>query len=161
MVCALPSVSARCLAGRLTIKVFGAGEFVPPLEVFDSVSSGAAEVGHATSYYWQGKDPSFHFYTGVPFGLTQIEHAAWLRFGGGQELWERAYEPFNVLPFYAGASGTQAGGWFAKELKSLDDLKGLKMRIAGSGGRGAASPWCLGHHATGNGHLYCSSERNH
>jgi TRAP-type mannitol/chloroaromatic compound transport system substrate-binding protein len=107
---------------------------VPPLEVFDAVSSGAAEIGHATSYYWQGKDPSFHFYTGVPFGLTQIEHAAWLRFGGGQELWERAYDPFNVIPFYAGASGTQAGGWFAKELKTLDDLKGLKMRIAGLGG---------------------------
>ena len=120
--------------GRLHIKVFGAGELVPPLEVFDAVSSGAAEIGHATPYYWQGKDPSFHFYTGVPFGLTQIEHAAWLRFGGGQELWERAYEPFNVLPFYAGASGTQAGGWFAKELKTLDDLKGLKMRIAGLGG---------------------------
>nr|WP_321455059.1 TRAP transporter substrate-binding protein [uncultured Cohaesibacter sp.] len=120
--------------GRLTIRVFGAGELVPPLEVFDAVSSGAAEIGHATSYYWQGKDPSFHFYTGVPFGLTQIEHTAWLRFGGGQELWERAYEPFNVIPFYAGASGTQAGGWFAKELKTLDDLKGLKMRIAGLGG---------------------------
>jgi TRAP-type mannitol/chloroaromatic compound transport system substrate-binding protein len=91
-------------------------------------------MGHATPYYWQGKDKSFHFFTGVPFGLTQVEHAAWLRFGGGQELWEKAYEPFGILPMYAGSSGTQAGGWFAKELNSLDDLKGLKMRIAGLGG---------------------------
>ena len=120
--------------GKLTIKVFGAGELVPPLEVFDAVSSGAADCGHATPYYWQGKDQSFHFFTGVPFGLTQMEHVSWLRYGGGQALWERAYEPFGVTPFYAGSSGTQAGGWFAKELKTLDDLKGLKMRIAGLGG---------------------------
>ncbi|SNY90331.1 TRAP-type mannitol/chloroaromatic compound transport system, substrate-binding protein [Cohaesibacter sp. ES.047] len=120
--------------GRLTIKVYGAGELVPPLEVFDAVSSGAAECGHATSYYWQGKDPAFHFFTGVPFGLTQVEHAAWLYFGGAQELWDKAYAPFGVTPFYAGASGTQAAGWFAKEIKTLEDLKGLKMRIAGLGG---------------------------
>ena len=120
--------------GRLTIKVFGAGELVPPLEVFDAVSSGAADAGHATPYYWQGKDQSFHFFTGVPFGLTQVEHIAWLRYGGGQALWEKAYEPFGVTPFYAGSSGTQAMGWFSKELKSLDDFKGLKMRIAGLGG---------------------------
>ena len=120
--------------GRLVINVFGAGELVPPLEVFDAVSTGAADAGHATPYYWQGKDQSFHFFTGVPFGLTQVEHAAWLEFGGGQALWEAAYEPFGVTPFYAGSSGTQAGGWFAKELKTPDDLKGLKMRIAGLGG---------------------------
>ncbi|MCV6601725.1 MAG: TRAP transporter substrate-binding protein [Cohaesibacter sp.] len=120
--------------GRLNVKVFGAGELVPPLEVFDAVSNGSADMGHATPYYWQGKDKSFHFFTGVPFGLTQVEHAAWLRFGGGQELWEKAYEPFGVLPMYAGSSGTQAGGWFSKELNSLDDIKGLKMRIAGLGG---------------------------
>lgn len=120
--------------GRLNIKVFGAGELVPPLEVFDAVSRGAADCGHATPYYWQGKDQSFHFFTGVPFGLTQVEHRAWLRFGGGQELWDKAYEPFGVVPFYAGSSGTQAMGWFAKELNSLDDFKGLKMRIAGLGG---------------------------
>lgn len=120
--------------GRLTVKVFGAGELVPPLEVFDAVSRGAAEMGHATPYYWQGKDQSFHFFTGVPFGLTQVEHRAWLRFGGGQDLWNKAYEPFGVLPFYAGSSGTQAMGWFAKELNTLDDFKGLKMRIAGLGG---------------------------
>jgi TRAP-type mannitol/chloroaromatic compound transport system substrate-binding protein len=120
--------------GRLTIKPFGAGELVPPLEVFDAVSSGAAEMGNATPYYWQGKNPAFHFFTGVPFGLTQMEHVSWLRYGGGQDFWNKAYEPFGVVPFYAGSSGTQATGWFAKELKSLEDLKGLKMRIAGLGG---------------------------
>ncbi|PLX37322.1 MAG: ABC transporter substrate-binding protein [Hyphomicrobiales bacterium] len=120
--------------GRLTVQLFGAGELVPPFECFDAVSTGTAEIMHATPYYWQGKDKSFHFFTGVPFGLTAVEHAAWLRFGGGQELWEKAYEPFGVIPFYSGSSGVQAGGWFRKEINSLEDFKGLKMRIAGLGG---------------------------
>lgn len=120
--------------GELTVELFAAGELVPPFEVFDAISSGTAQMGHATPYYWQGKDPSFHFFTGVPFGLLAHEHAAWVQFGGGQALWEKAYEPFGVLPFYAGSSGPQAGGWFTKELNSLDDFKGIKMRIAGLGG---------------------------
>lgn len=120
--------------GQLTIKLFGGGELVPPFGVFDAVSSGTAEMGHGTPYYWQGKDKVFHFFTGVPFGLTALEHAAWLTFGGGQELWRRAYEPFGVIPFNAGSSGPQAGGWFRKEINTIDDLKGLKMRIAGLGG---------------------------
>tara|TARA_R110002124_G_scaffold138219_5_gene301578 strand:+ start:8083 stop:9180 length:1098 start_codon:yes stop_codon:yes gene_type:complete len=120
--------------GELTIEVFAAGELVPPFEVFDAVSTGTAQLGHATPYYWQGKDPAFHFFTGVPFGLMAHEHAAWVQFGDGQALWEKAYEPFGVVPFYAGSSGPQAGGWFARELNSLDDFKGIKMRIAGLGG---------------------------
>ena len=120
--------------GRLTVQLFAAGELVPPFEVFDAVSSGAAEMGHATPYYWQGKDKSFHFFTGIPFGLFANEHMGWLWFGGGQALWEKAYAPFGVVPFYAGSSGPQAGGWFRKEIKSIDDFKGLKMRIAGLGG---------------------------
>ena len=147
--------------GRLTIRVFGAGVnwcllwkyLMPfPAVLLKSVMQ-PPTIG-------RGKDPSFHFYTGVPFGLTQIEHTAWLRFGGGQELWERAYEPFNVIPFYAGASGTQAGGWFAKELKTLDDLKGLKMRIAGLGGEVAPPSWRFGHHVAGNGYFPGPAERN-
>ena len=120
--------------GRLNVKLFAAGELVPPFECFDAVSAGTAELMHATPYYWQGKNKAFHFFTGIPFGLTAIEHAAWLRFGGGQELWDKAYEPFGVVPFYSGSSGVQAGGWFRKEIKSLEDFKGLKMRIAGLGG---------------------------
>ncbi|WP_419903945.1 TRAP transporter substrate-binding protein [Kiloniella sp.] len=120
--------------GRLTIELYAGGELVPPFEVFDAVSSGVAQMGHATPYYWQGKDKAFHFFTGVPFGLTVAEYTGWLYFGGGQELWQRAYEPFGVLPFYAGSSGPQAGGWFRKEINSLSDLQGIKMRIAGLGG---------------------------
>lgn len=120
--------------GRITVKLFGAGEMVPPFEVFDAVSQGVCHMGHGTPYYWQGKNPVFHYFTGVPFGLMAWEMAGWLRFGGGQALWEEAYAPFGVLPFYAGSSGVQAGGWFNREIRSLDDLKGLKFRIAGLGG---------------------------
>lgn len=120
--------------GRITVQLFAAGELVPPFECFDAVSAGTAELLHASPYYWQGKNKAFHFFTGIPFGLTAVEHAAWLRFGGGQELWDKAYEPFGVVPFYSGSSGVQAGGWFSKEIKSLEDFKGLKMRIAGLGG---------------------------
>jgi TRAP-type mannitol/chloroaromatic compound transport system substrate-binding protein len=119
--------------GRLRVQLFAAGELVPPFEVFDAVASGAVDCGHATPYYWQGKEKSFHYFTGVPFGLTATEHAGWLRFGGAQALWEKAYAPFGVVPFYAGSSGPQAGGWFRKEINTADDLKGLKMRIAGLG----------------------------
>ncbi len=120
--------------GRLTVHLFAAGEMVPPFECFDAVSAGTAEIMHATPYYWQGKDKAFHFFTGIPFGLTAVEHAAWLEFGGGQALWDKAYAPFGVIPFYSGSSGVQAGGWFRKEISSLEDFKGLKMRIAGLGG---------------------------
>ncbi|MEH6632477.1 MAG: TRAP transporter substrate-binding protein [Halopseudomonas aestusnigri] len=120
--------------GRLTVELYAGGELVPPFEVFDAVSSGVAQMGHATPYYWQGKDKAFHFFTGVPFGLTVAEYTGWLYFGGGEKLWQRAYEPFGVLPFYAGSSGPQAGGWFRKEINSLSDLQGIKMRIAGLGG---------------------------
>ena len=119
--------------GRLTVKLFAAGELVPPDEVFDAVSAGTAELGHSASYYWQAKDQAFHFFTGVPFGLTAMEHAGWLYFGGAQQLWERAYQPFGVVPFYAGSSGPQAAGWFVKEVRTLDDLKGVEMRVAGLG----------------------------
>ena len=120
--------------GRLTVKLYGAGEIVPPFEVFDAVSQGACEMGHGTPYYWQGKNPAFHYFTGVPFGLMAPEMAGWLQFGGGQALWEEAYAPFGVLPFYAGSSGVQAGGWLNREINTLDDLKGLRFRIAGLGG---------------------------
>ena len=121
--------------GRLTVKLYGAGELVPPFEVFDAVSQGqVCEMGHGSPYYWQGKNPVFHYFTGVPFGLMAPEMAGWLQFGGGQALWDEAYAPFGVQPFYAGSSGVQAGGWLNREINTLDDLKGLRMRIAGLGG---------------------------
>lgn len=120
--------------GRLEVKVYGANELVGALEVFDAVSRGTAELGHAGSYYWKGKATASQFFTAVPFGMTGQEMAAWLYYGGGMELWEEVYEPFGILPLASGSTGTQMGGWFNKEINSVDDLKGLKMRIPGLGG---------------------------
>lgn len=121
--------------GRLSIQLFAAGELVPPFECLDAVQNGTAELAHATPYYWVGKAPALNYFTGVPFGLLASELSAWLYFGGGMDLWQRVYEPFNVVPFYAGNSGTQAGGWFRREINGLEDLRGLKFRIAGLGGQ--------------------------
>lgn len=120
--------------GRLEIRVYAAGELVAPFECFDAVQAGTADMAHATPYYWASKSNALHFFTGVPFGLTATEHTAWLLFGGGQDLWRRAYEPFGIVSFYAGSSGAQASGWFRREINSVDDLSGLTMRIAGLGG---------------------------
>jgi TRAP-type mannitol/chloroaromatic compound transport system substrate-binding protein len=123
-----------CSAGRLRIKVYGANELVPAFEVFDAVSTGTAEVGHGGAYYWKGKIESASFFSAVPFGLTAQEMNAWLYYGGGLELWREAYAPFGVVPAPCGNSGTQMGGWFRREILSVDDLRGLKMRIPGIGG---------------------------
>lgn len=120
--------------GRLSIRVYGAGEVVPPFEVFDAVSQGVAEMGHGASYYWKGKIPSSVFYTAVPFGMTAQEMNGWLHYGGGLELWRELYAPFGVRPFAGGSTGVQMAGWFNRELKSAKDLNGLKMRIPGLAG---------------------------
>ncbi len=121
-------------AGRLTIKVYAGGELVPPLEVFDAVSRGTAELGHGAAYYWKGKVPAAQFFTAVPFGLSTPEMNAWLSKGGGQALWDEAYAPYGVKPVVVGNTGMQMGGWYNKEINSLDDLKGLKIRMPGLGG---------------------------
>lgn len=120
--------------GRLTVKVFGAGELVPALQVFDAVSAGTAEMGHGAAYYWRGKMPAAPFFSTLPFGLNATEIIAWLLRGGGYELWRELYKPFGVVPFIAGNTGVQMAGWFNKEINSLEDLKGLRMRIPGLGG---------------------------
>lgn len=125
---------AQMSNGRLLIKVYGGGEIVPPLSVFDAVSQGTVELGHAGAYYWKGKIPASPFFTAVPFGMTAQEMNAWLHYGGGMALWRKAYAPFNVIPLAGGNTGVQMAGWFNREINSLADLRGLKMRIPGVGG---------------------------
>lgn len=120
--------------GRLTVRVYGAGELVPGFEVFDAVSQGTAEMGHAGAYYWKGKIPAAPIFSAIPFGMNVTEMNAWLHYGGGMELWREIYQPFGVIPFAGGNSGVQMAGWFKKEITSLDDFKGLNMRIPGLGG---------------------------
>jgi TRAP-type mannitol/chloroaromatic compound transport system substrate-binding protein len=112
----------------------GANELVPPLEIFDAVSSGTAEMGHTAAYYWKGKTPASQFFAAVPFGMTAQEMNAWLYYGGGMDLWKEVYAPHGLIPAAAGNSGVQMGGWFNKQINTVDDLKGLKMRIPGLGG---------------------------
>lgn len=130
--------------GRLTIKVYGANELVGAREVFDAVSNGAAQMGHGAAYYWEGKAPAAVLFTTVPFGMTAQEMNAWIAYGGGLELWRELYEPFDVIPMACGNSGVQMGGWFNVEINSLEDLKGLVMRIPGLAGevmqRAGAAP---------------------
>ena len=120
--------------GQMTITVYGAEEQVPAFGVFDAVSSGSHQMGHSGGYFWKGKVPAAQFFTSVPFGLTADEINAWVNRGGGLELWREIYAPFNIYPIPAGNTGTQMFGWFNKEINSLDDIKGLKMRIPGIGG---------------------------
>ncbi|MEM8949996.1 MAG: TRAP transporter substrate-binding protein [Pseudomonadota bacterium] len=120
--------------GALEVKVFAAGELVPPFESFDAVSSGNADMAHSASYYWQGKSPAFNFFTTVPFGLTANEHAAWVNYGGGQELWDELSAGFNIKPLLRASTGVQMGGWYKKEINTLDDFQGLKFRMPGLGG---------------------------
>lgn len=120
--------------GRLKIRVYGGGEIVPALGVFDAVSQGVADAGHGAAYYWKGKVPSSVFFTAVPFGLNAQEMNGWLHYGGGLALYEEAYAPFNLIPMAGGSTGVQMGGWFNKEINSIEDLQGLKMRIPGMAG---------------------------
>ena len=135
---------AQLSGGQLQIKVYGANELVPAYEVFDAVSRGTVEVGHSSPYYWKGIAPAAQFFGGIPFGMTSEEQNGWLYHGGGLELWQELYARFNLTAFPAGNTGTQMGGWFNKEINSLDDLQGLKMRIPGLGGevikRAGATP---------------------
>tara|TARA_B100001029_G_C15022681_1_gene431607 strand:- start:548 stop:1396 length:849 start_codon:yes stop_codon:yes gene_type:complete len=121
--------------GRLTIKVYSAGELVPALGVFDAVAEGTAQMGHDASYYHLGKTEGCAFFTSFPWGLTANEMQAWVKYGNGQVLWDELYKPFGIRGFLAGNTGTQMLGWFRKEIKTLEDFKGLKFRAPGNQGK--------------------------
>ncbi len=120
--------------GKITTQYFAAGERVGAFDSFDEVASGNAQAYIAADYYWKGKHPAWAYFTSVPFGMTTIEWNAWIKFKGGQALWDEVAGEFGLKCLPCGATGTQMGGWFNKDLETADDLKGLKMRIPGLGG---------------------------
>ncbi|MFB9245195.1 TRAP transporter substrate-binding protein [Massilia antarctica] len=121
--------------GKFNIRSFAAGEIVPGLQVLDAVQAGTVEIGHSASYYYFGKDATFAFDCAVPFGLTSRQHTAWYQEGGGRELTRNFFKGYGIVNFLGGNSGTQMGGWFRKEIKSVEDLKGTKMRVGGFAGK--------------------------
>ncbi|MDE9450058.1 TRAP transporter substrate-binding protein [Aliiroseovarius sp. Z3] len=136
-------VSAQRLAARigelsegaLNVEYFAAGERVGALDVFDEVASGNSQAYIGADYYWTGKHPALAYFTAVPFGMSYAEINAWILYGGGMEIWDKVQDQFGLKGLPAGNTGTQAGGWFNKEIESADDFKGLKMRIPGLGGQ--------------------------
>ena len=120
--------------GKLQVKVFGADEMVKPFEVFDAVSAGVAEIYHSCEYYFDARSPGLNFYTGVPFGFTADELAAWVHFGGGQALWDEMSATFNVKALLSSSTGAQMGGWFNKEVLGPHSYQGLRYRMPGLGG---------------------------
>jgi TRAP-type mannitol/chloroaromatic compound transport system substrate-binding protein len=126
---------AEMTDGKFQIRVFAGGELVPGLQVLDAVSNGTVECGHTVSYYYVGKDPTFGFDACMPFGLNSRQQMAWMTHGGGLELMREFFHSYNIVQFPAGNTGAQMGGWFRKEIKSVEDMKGLKMRIGGYAGQ--------------------------
>lgn len=121
--------------GRLKVELYSAGQLVPPLAVHDAAEAGDIEMYHSAEYYFQKKHRGFNFFTTVPFGLTGPEMAAWVKFGGGQQLWDELSAGFNVKSLLVGTTGVQMGGWFDKEIRSMADFEGLTMRMPGLGGQ--------------------------
>ncbi|MGA2088228.1 MAG: TRAP transporter substrate-binding protein DctP [Stellaceae bacterium] len=119
---------------KFQVRVFAGGEIVPPLQVLDAVQNGTVEMGHTASYYYVGKDPTFTFDATVPFGMNYRIMTSWLREAGGQDAINDFFKDYNILPMPAGNTGTQAGGWWRKEIKTVEDMKGVKFRIGGWGG---------------------------
>jgi len=125
---------AQLSDGALNVEYFAAGERVGAFDSFDEVASGNSQAYIAADYYWIGKHPAYAYFTAVPFGMTTVEWNAWIKFAGGQELWDEVADQYGLKALPCGATGTQAGGWFNKEIESPEDWKGLKMRIPGLGG---------------------------
>ncbi|MBX3665434.1 MAG: TRAP transporter substrate-binding protein DctP [Burkholderiales bacterium] len=144
--------------GKFQIRVFAAGEIVPGLQVLDAVQNGTVQCGHTAPYYYIGKDPAFAFATAVPFGLNARQQNAWMYYGGGREAVAGLFREYGCLQFPSGNTGVQMGGWYRKEIKSLADLKGLKMRVAGIAGQVLARLGVVGQQLAG-GEIYQALER--
>src|SRR6187455_2187599 len=125
---------AAATNGKFTIKVFAGGEIVPPFSVVDAVQNATVECCHTAPYYFFGKDPTFAFACAIPFGMNARQQNAWMYHGGGADLMRDFFKEYNIINFPAGNTGAQMGGWFRKEIKTVNDLKGLKMRIGGTAG---------------------------
>jgi TRAP-type mannitol/chloroaromatic compound transport system substrate-binding protein len=145
--------------GRLNIRIDSSNKHKSAFGIFDFVKSGQYQMGHSASYYWKGKDFNTMFFTTVPFGMIATEQHAWFYYGGGMELRKKVYDKYGILSFPGGNTGNQMGGWFKKEINSVEDLKGLKMRIPGFAGEVLAK---LGAKPTNipPGELYTALERN-
>ena len=126
---------AEATDGKFQIQVFAAGEIVPGLQVVDAVQNGTVECGHSASYYYFGKDPTFAFGTSVAFGPNTRLNQGWWTLGGGKEVLNEFYKTYNCTAMLAANTGCQMGGWFRKEINTVDDLKGIKMRIGGFPGK--------------------------
>jgi TRAP-type mannitol/chloroaromatic compound transport system substrate-binding protein len=125
---------AEITEGKFQIRVFAAGEIVPALQVLDAVQAGTVEAGHTAPYYYFGKDPAFAFGTALCFGMNARQQTAWWHSGGGKEAMAPLYKDYGVLSFLAGNTNCQMGGWWRKEIKTVADMKGIKMRIGGMAG---------------------------
>jgi len=154
----MASIAEDMSNGRLKITIDSANKHKAPLGVFDMVRSGQYDMGHSASYYWKGKVPNTLYFTTMPFGMITPEQYGWFYYGGGMDLMQKVYKPFGLLSFPGGNTGNQMGGWFQKEINSLEDLQGLKMRIPGFAGEVLAK---LGAKPTNiaSGELYTALER--
>jgi TRAP-type mannitol/chloroaromatic compound transport system substrate-binding protein len=149
---------AEMTDNKFQIQVFGAGEIVPGLQALDATSNGTVEMSHSVSYYYVGKDPTFAIFACVPFGLNARQMNSWWFQGGGQELGNEFFKKYGVIGLPAGNTGTQMGGWFRKEIKTVADMSGLKMRIAGIAGQVMQKVGVVPQQLTG-GDIYPSLEK--
>src|SRR5213082_273494 len=151
-------VVAEATDNKFQIQTFAGGEIVPGLQVLDAVQNGTVEIGHTASYYYFGKDPTFTFGSAVPFGPNMRINQAWYTLGGGREVLNEFYKKYNCMSLLAGNTGCQMGGWFRKEINTVDDLKGLKFRIGGFAGRVMQKLGCVPQQLAG-GDIYPALEK--
>src|SRR5215831_19397102 len=154
----MAKVVGEATDNKFQIQTFAAGEIVPGLQVLDAVQSATVEMGHTASYYYFGKDPTFTFGSSVPFGPNMRINQAWYMLGGGREILNDFYKNYNVVSLLAGNTGCQMGGWFRKEINTVNDLQGLKFRIGGFAGRVMQKLGCVPQQLAG-GDIYPALEK--